>query len=267
VAAETSVDYAERAALYDVEYQTTVDQEFLRGLVHDQVRSILEIPCGSGRNLGWLSDTGREVLCADLEEAMVRRVADRITALDATARMGAVRADLRDFDLGREFDLVLVPQEAFQLLPGVADAAAALGRLAAHLAPGGRLLLDLHRFAGGRDALPDYFDPADPPDTLVVEWTRPAGDGRTLTRARRYTDHGATVHIGYRYRLRHADGSVRRWTSEITLRRYELADLAAMATTAGLVIQRVAGDYTGRPYEPGAGRMITILARADEGRS
>ncbi|HKR50417.1 MAG TPA: class I SAM-dependent methyltransferase [Pseudonocardiaceae bacterium] len=266
------VQYTERAEFYEVEYQTTVDQPFLRRLVTDQVRSILEIPCGSGRNLGWLHETGREVVCADLEAAMVRRVRERIAALGAQARISTVTADLRWFDLGRRFDLVLVPQEAFQLLCQAADAQAALHRLAAHVAPGGRLLLDLHRFAGQDkpDVLPDYFDPAVPEGMLVAEWTRPVENGRQLTRARRQHDHGETVQIVYHYRL-HGDegmagqgdaGLASQWASKIVLRRYQLADIQDLATQAGLTIQSVARDYAGRPYQPGAGRMITILSPA-----
>jgi hypothetical protein len=60
-------------------------------------------------------------------------------------------ADMRTFDLGQSFDLVLVPREALQLLPPN-EGAQALARLADHTAPGGLLFLDLATFLGGHDS-------------------------------------------------------------------------------------------------------------------
>jgi SAM-dependent methyltransferase len=260
------IDYAERARYYEVEYRTDVDRSFLRGLLTPEVGSVLEIPCGAGRNLDWLADSGRQVVCADLEPAMVARVEERIAAARAGERISAVVADLCDFDLGRRFDLVLVPQEAFQLLAEPGQGERALRRLARHLSEGGTLLLDLHTFRadrpGGRSPLPDYFDPALPAGETVVEWTRPVDGDRWLSRARRQHDEGATVSVDYHYQLSTADRLIGSWQSHIRLRRYTLRELQALAARAGLRVSRVASDYDGTPHAPGAARLITLLQPA-----
>ncbi|MFD1423466.1 MULTISPECIES: hypothetical protein [Laceyella] len=45
------ITYQERAQFYYVEYDTNVDQHFLQSLVSSDVHSILEVPCGTGRNV------------------------------------------------------------------------------------------------------------------------------------------------------------------------------------------------------------------------
>jgi SAM-dependent methyltransferase len=258
------VDYAGRARYYEVEYQAKNDQLFLRSLVTDRVRAILEIPCGTGRSLGWLAETGREIVLADLEPEMVRRAQERVRQLGVTGRVRCVVADLRTIHLGRRFDLVLVPQEAFQLLSGTVDAVAALSQLRRHLRPGGTLVVDLHSFAADPHAEPDaaldYFDPGQPDGVMIPEWTRPVADGQ-LTRQRTQWQRGSTVRIGYSYTLRGPDGTAAdSWQSEVVLRRYRLPEFSALATRAGLRVRQVLRNYAGHPYLPGSARAVVLLA-------
>lgn len=263
------VGYEERARYYEVEYQARNDQGFLRSLVTGDVRAILEIPCGAGRNLGWLMETGRDVVLADLEPMMVRRVQDRVRRAGATDRVRCVVADLRTLDLDTRFDLILVPQEAFQLLTGTADAVAALTQLGKHLRPAGRLLVDLHSFTADPhdepDATLDYFDPGQPDGVVIPEWTRPVPDGH-LTRQRTQWQEGSTVRIRYSYRLRSRDGTdAGSWQSEVTLRRYPLFEFSRVASRAGLEVVSARRNYAGDPYESGSARAVVLLQRAPGG--
>jgi SAM-dependent methyltransferase len=176
--------YSRRAQYYAVEYQTDVDRPLLEGHVTSDVGSILEIPCGAGRNLAWLAGTGRLVLCADIEPAMIDVVEEEIAALGVGDRVRARVADMRTLELGQTFDLALVPQEAIQLLAGPDDVTRALRAVAGSLAPGGTLLVDLFDFrAGARAAtgtLPDYYDPARPDGVAIEDWIREADGGLHL---------------------------------------------------------------------------------------
>jgi SAM-dependent methyltransferase len=260
--------YAVRARYYDVEYQARSDQPFLRSLVTGAVRSILEIPCGAGRNLPWLAATGRQVVCADLEPQMVRRVRERARQLGAGARVRGVVADLRTVDLDQCFDLVLVPQEAFQLLTGAGEAVAALGRLRAHLAPGGTLLVDLHSFTADRsgepDAVLDYFDPALPDGVATQEWTRAVTGGQLSRRRTQWSD-GQTVRILYVYALSRPAAATGHWESEVVLRRYRLAEFARLAGRAELRVTSASRNYAGDPYLPGSARAVVLLRAGSAG--
>jgi cyclopropane fatty-acyl-phospholipid synthase-like methyltransferase len=176
-----AISYAERAAFYETEYATTADHAFLKALVTPDVHAILEVPAGVGRNLDWLAATGREVVMADLERAMIVHLRERLAERGAQERVTALVADMRSLNLPRRFDLLIVPQGGLQLLSGPEDALRALQSLRPHLRSRGRLVLDLATFEAGvdgdEDARPSYFDPIVPNGQLVHEWVRPLPDG------------------------------------------------------------------------------------------
>jgi SAM-dependent methyltransferase len=97
---------------------------------------ILEIGAGSGRVALDLVRAGHRVTALDLD----RRLLDALSTRAAGAEVEVVCADARTFDLGRrDFGLCLVPMQTVQLLGGEAGRAAFLGRVRAHLRPGGVL--------------------------------------------------------------------------------------------------------------------------------
>ena len=54
-----------------------------------------------------------------------------------------IKGDMRDFDLGQQFNLVFIPFRSFQLLLSVEDQSRALACIKNHLEPGGRLIFNL----------------------------------------------------------------------------------------------------------------------------
>ena len=258
------IGYAERAAFYATEYVTTVDHDFLKSLVTDEVRSILEIPAGVGRNLGWLAGTRRDVVMADLEPEMIRRLSERIAEERGDDRLTALVADIRFLELGRTFDLVLVPQGGLQLLPGAGDVARALDRLQRHLAPQGTLLVDLATFEAAPEeedaARPAYFDPAIPSGLLVHEWVRPLPFGGMLTRRRtQHLDRNALTTTFF-YSVETANGASEEASFVMVSRCYRYEQVAALVGAAGLAIRQVCRNYRRDPYLGTGHRIIFVLA-------
>lgn len=257
--------YAQRARFYAVEYDETADHAFLSGLVSEDVGSVLEIPCGAGRNAGWLAGTGREVTLADMEPRMVEETKSRLEHLRAGPQVRTAVADMRRLDLGRGFDLILVPREAFQLLTNRREALDASRALRKHLNPSGKLFIDLATFAadgfGERGLDPSYFDPEVAEGRLVEEWSRDLPDGETLTRSRVQRDEGSTVRVEYAYELRENE-SVRRWCSKVRLRRYSLEGITELLEEAGMRVVEVYRNYRRTPYERGAARILVLAQRA-----
>lgn len=102
---------------------------------------VLDLGCGSGRPIGvHLAARGLEVTGVDAAPAMLdlyrRHVPEARTVL----------ADMRDLALPGRFDAILGWSSFFHLAAG--EQRAALPRIAAHLAPGGRLLLTVGPEAG-----------------------------------------------------------------------------------------------------------------------
>lgn len=102
-----------------------------------EVRSLLDVACGTGRHLAAFAAQVDDVAGVDHSPEMLAIAAAR---LGHDVRLH--EADLRDFDLGRTFDLVTC---MFSSIGHVADATeldagiAAMGR---HLAPGGLLVVE-----------------------------------------------------------------------------------------------------------------------------
>jgi SAM-dependent methyltransferase len=179
------MSYSRRAEVYDVEYVEDRDRDFVLSLIA-QTDRVLEVPCGAGRLSRWVATKAAELTVVDLEPNMVAR-ALKSACPRARARLGGRVADMRTLDLGREYDVALIPREALQLL-APADAAGALAAVGAHVAPGGLMFVDLAMFNDAHDPPdPDYYDGAATDRTWRVNWTRRLGAGAELTRRSRQT--------------------------------------------------------------------------------
>ena len=254
------IGYGERAALYAYELADTIDQSFLAKLARAADGPVVEVPCGSGRNLRLLAATGRHVTGIDLEPAMVRAARRAVRASpDVRVEVG----DMRAFGVGGGAALVLVPREAFQLLPTYADALAALHCFRGQLRPGGTVMLDLATFALGsaneQRLHPSYFDPRIPDGRLVHDWARAIPGGR-LERCHWQQQEHEAVTVGYHYQIRRETGPCTTSEARIRLLRYSEERVAGLLAEAGLRPRALLGDYEGEKYRSGSPRLIVIAA-------
>jgi SAM-dependent methyltransferase len=125
--------FTETADLYDLvyswkDYAGEVDR--LRGLAGREGGTLLDVACGTGHHLELLAPHYR-VEGVDLDPAMV----ELTRARGLTARQG----DMLTLDLGRRFDVVTC---LFSSIGYVRDLGRAVTRLAAHVAPGGVLVVE-----------------------------------------------------------------------------------------------------------------------------
>lgn len=138
--------FAGLSSFYDLDYPDTADHAFLRRLAAAaDPGHLLEIPCGSGRNVvPLLQASSRLVTFMDIAGEMAAEAGLRIPAAERT-RAQAIPGDITSLPPGGEFDLVICPREAFQLL-SQAEAARALRSLAAAITGAGLIVLDLFTF-------------------------------------------------------------------------------------------------------------------------
>ena len=88
--------------------------DFYRGLASEvKVKggSLLEVACGTGRVTIRLAQDGPYTVGLDLSEKMLEVAREKGKAIP---NLKWVEADMRDFELGETFDLVLIPGHAFQ---------------------------------------------------------------------------------------------------------------------------------------------------------
>jgi SAM-dependent methyltransferase len=115
----------------------------------------LDLGCGEGRNTVWFATQGWRATGVDFAQVGIDK--GRKVAKTAGVQVDWIVADLRDHEPPTgAFDAVLV---AYLHLPA-ADLAAVLGRAAAALAPGGRLVVIGHDATNLRDGIGGPQDPA-----------------------------------------------------------------------------------------------------------
>jgi SAM-dependent methyltransferase len=145
------------------------DLPLWRSLAASHGSPVLDVGAGTGRVALDLARAGYEVtaldrdpeLLAELERRALGRNSE-IVRVSSQAPVTTVVGDARDFDLGRQFPLVIVPMQTIQLLGGPEGRAAFLRCAHRHLTPGGALavaiaeVLDLYEVIDGFEApLPD----------------------------------------------------------------------------------------------------------------
>jgi SAM-dependent methyltransferase len=96
-------------------------------------QALLDVGAGTGRVTIPLAEAGHHVVALDRDQVLLRELELRAAGLPVEA----ICADARDFELDREFPLIVVPMQTVQLLGG-GDAHTAFFRCArAHLGAGG----------------------------------------------------------------------------------------------------------------------------------
>ncbi|MFO1539591.1 MAG: class I SAM-dependent methyltransferase [Chloroflexota bacterium] len=221
---------------------------------------VLELAAGSGRIAVPLACAGHAVTALDNDAGMLARCA----AAWATARgrrpaegLACVHADLRDARLGASFALVILAQNAIALLPDAAGRQAAFATVAAHLAPGGRVVADL--------LLPSAAELSEHDGRVRLEWLRPdpeTGESVAKLTAARHDAALRVTELVQVFDATPADGGpVHRTTRTDRIALLSADELVGLADGAGLVVETLAGDLDLSPFGSGAERVVLVARR------
>ncbi|WP_427893147.1 class I SAM-dependent DNA methyltransferase [Kribbella sp. GL6] len=141
--------------------------DFYRAEADRQAGCVLELGCGTGQKLIPIGLDGRP--CTGLELSPEMLAEARRKAGERGVEIEWVQGDMREFDLGRTFDLVFIAANSLLHLQEAEDLVGCFRSVRKHLAPGARLIFDVfnpsvHMLAQAdgvrrrRDAL-SYVDP------------------------------------------------------------------------------------------------------------
>ena len=243
------------ALLYDA-FPFEKDLGFYQDLAVASQGEILELGAGTGRVLTSLVAAGHRVTGLDASPHMLRRARTKLDALGSEARSRArlVRGDIRNFDLGRQFGLIVMPAKTFFYLMTSEDQRRALECVAAHLLPGGRFALDLlnpsiawlSQPAGllRHDLIayvPDLQATVARTETVIE--TRESGQTRTILSIYDVvSDDGSTSRRFVEWRLRYAF----RFEAQLLLE------------AAGLSVEATFGDYERGDFQDASQTMLFV---------
>lgn len=114
---------------------------FYRSQARGRGGSVLELGCGTGHKLIPIAADGHPCVGLDSSTDMLAEARRKADEQGVTAEW--VQGDMRAFDLGRTFDLVLIPANSLLHLHTTEDLVSCFRTVRRHLAPGGRLVLDV----------------------------------------------------------------------------------------------------------------------------
>lgn len=194
---------------------------------------ILELGAGTGRATTFLARNAARVVAFDLSPELVAKARERFVD---DPRVFFFVADMRRLPLASRFDLIAAVDDPFVHLTEDEDRQHVLDTVAAHLAPGGRFLLDAAWMPPGERRL------AGSPGGRVTESSQGPLEVREVNRC----DPRTRLCVSrFEYRL---DGEL---ASAATFqgRLWSLDELRYRAHAAGLHLSHLWGDYDRRPWE------------------
>ena len=135
--------FRDSARLYDLLYEAMgKDYESEARVLDDLIQaarpgasSLLDVACGTGAHLEYLRSRC-EVVGLDIEPAMLAQARTRLPGVEL------VEADMRDFSLRRSFDAVVCLFSSIGYMASPEELDSAIRTMAAHLVPGGVLVVD-----------------------------------------------------------------------------------------------------------------------------
>jgi SAM-dependent methyltransferase len=217
---------------------------------------VLELGVGTGRVAIALARAGIEVVGVDAMPSMLAEAQARLARQPAavSARVKLVRGDLRRVRLRRRFPLVIAPFNTFMHLYGRDQLERAFATCRAHLAPRGRLVLDV--------LMPDLRALLQDPERLYtcppLRHPRDGGLYRMLEAS--HYDPIAQVR-SVTMLLGHSELPEQRLAIPLTQRQLFPAELAALLHYNGFAIEQRYGDFDESPLGPGSETQI-VVARA-----
>ena len=130
------------ASLYDRLFpggEQAVD--FYRAEADRQGGSVLELGCGTGAKLIPIASDGHPCTGLELSPNMLAEAQRK--ADERGVEVAWVRGDMREFHMGRTFDLVLIPGNSLLHLHEAEDLVDCFRSVRRHMSPGARLIFDV----------------------------------------------------------------------------------------------------------------------------
>ena len=239
-------------ALYDAVIRPGPCEGFYRDLALKTGGPVLELACGTGRLTIPLARDGHEVVGLDASPAMLASTQAKADAADV--EITCVQADMRSFDIGRRFPLVVLCCNSLAHLTTIEHVKAGLSCVRKHLAPGGLFAFDIVN--------PDVRTLARAHAECVRLDIGPNPSSAIAVEEIASYDSVQQVRIA-QWRVLEFDTTVRE-VAPLSLRVFFPQELPLLLEMAGLELAVRYGDFAGNPLTGAALNQICI-ARARSG--
>ena len=257
----------DNAWLYDLENRDfRADIPFWESILDDYTpKRVLDVACGTGRitfpllEHGWGRDSAFCMVGLDNSPPLLTRAQELIAERDEPLRAAVhlVEADMRSFDLGEQFDLILIGFNSLAYIHTLEDHRSCLRAIRRHLAPGGHFAFDL--------IVPHFSFLAEaqlpvPAVRLEVDIAAPELGVKRLLRfaTERYDAVTQTDDTTYFYEIYHADGRYERFTDDLAWHMYFPHELTILLEEAGFTPVERWGNYARAPFGPRSTQYLWV---------
>jgi SAM-dependent methyltransferase len=210
-------------------------------------KDVLILGAGTGRVALALADAGFQVWGVDNSEGMLTRARQKVRD---RPNLKLVQADMTSLYIGRRFDVVLVPFDAFTSLPDQAAQIGALQRARAHLLDEGALVVDVVN--------PLVLPPAEQLPMRRLRFEAMDGERKVTAYDSASIDQAEQVMIMTVSYERASRSRRRRTQVEVPVRWIYRFELEALMRLAALHVTHVYGDYDLSSYDEESPRLIML---------
>lgn len=237
-----AMDYTQVADLYDVYAQADIDVPFFLQAAQGCSR-VLELTSGTGRLSLPLLEGGVRLTCLDNSPAMLAILRRKLEAKGLSAPI--YEMDITDFSLPEQFDLIIIPFNAFAEVVSPASQQAALATIRTHLTDRGYLICTLHNPA-------IRLKNSDGQIRLRGKFALPNNEGTLIMSAfESYDAAGQLVSGAQFYELYGADGVMQsKRFVDLQFFVHSRESFETLAQSQGFRIAALYGDYAQSEFQP-----------------
>jgi SAM-dependent methyltransferase len=242
------------ASYYDY-YSTGVpgDEAFYAAEALKAGSPVLELGTGTGRIAIPIAEKGVQITGLDLSPSMLEVFRKKLPGLapEVRERIELVRGDMRDFNLGKPFNLVMIPYRAFGYMYTVEDQVQALTNIREHLVEGGRLVFNM--FDPNLQIIAARMGSLGSAQTLIDEFIHPeTGLLVTVWDTRRYELEDQFVEQYFLFEEVDREGKmVARQYVPLKLRYFFRYEMQHLLERCGYEIEALYGDFNRAPFQSG----------------
>lgn len=239
---------AQRYDLVMGAYASGDQLEFFRRQVARYGEPVLELACGSGRFTIPLAKEGINITGMDISEGMLQMA--KLKASRDRVNVRFSQGDMRSFELGEKFKLILIPAQSLSHLHTREEIEDCFSCVRQHLADDGRFLIELFNPSVGmlaRDSGRRY---------TVGQYDDPNGDSQVfVTEAVRYDPASQVNHIRWFFRN---EGSNDEVMLSLEMRQFFPQEIDALLWYNNFLIEHKYGSYDEEEFSSDARKQLII---------
>ncbi len=234
---------------YDLQNKNfTEDIPFYLKQIEKFGQPVLELACGTGRITIPIAERGIEITGLDISEPMLSYA--KTKAEEKGVDIEWVKADCRNFELSKKFNVILLPFNSICLLRDISSIESCLSRVKAHLKEDGRFIIDV-------------FNPnlklltRDPSKRYPVFEFPDPGTGETVvvTENNIYDASTQINKVMWHYKIGNRAEEI---TEELDMRIFYPQELKEILQCNGFEIESVSGDYDESPFVSASPKQLVI---------